>query len=308
MLAVYPFSVQAFSAQYWAFTNVQFFLRMLVASLDTARFPLFSETSFSRGLPTCFWHDPGAVWPPGALEEEWPEEGSAPILDTCSKQRRSKQVSLCPVSSEEAANVADPNSTICSIVHHNNPNFPTSKTPCHRPAVPREVAPCWNIFLRCPGIACSFLYAMSPQPFRLTRTRSCILHGLYWRSSPSSQGGYLHPPPCFLIFFFFFPSSLTFVQPWETLTAFFFFSRAGIPPDFCGFNWFMWSSALLTLAYLALSLFQDFMRELFFFLSVFWFTASIVLESSCLHDGTVTSQFVVCHYSGMVKNSVHSYT
>lgn len=74
------------SVQYWVVQNVHFFLPWLTLYLVFVS--LFSETSISWGLPTGFWHDPGAVWPPGAVEEERPEEGSASILDGCSEEKQ----------------------------------------------------------------------------------------------------------------------------------------------------------------------------------------------------------------------------
>lgn len=67
--------------RYWCFAYLFFYCLCFAPA----------ETPISSGLPAGFRHDPGAVWPPGPLEEERPEEGGAPFLDWKKQQKVTSQ-------------------------------------------------------------------------------------------------------------------------------------------------------------------------------------------------------------------------
>lgn len=73
----------------------------------------------------------------------------------------SQQASIRPISSEEASNGPDASLNIC-IHHHDNPDFPSCKTPRHPPVPPRGGASCWNIF--CDVKASSVAFCMQYGP------------------------------------------------------------------------------------------------------------------------------------------------
>lgn len=91
------------------------------------------ETPISSGLPAGFRHDPGAVRPPGPLEEERPEEGGAPFLDRKKTQHLNKRPSCLEGGSKQNQSIS--NIYICTAMI---PLLSTCKTPCHLPVTPQR--------------------------------------------------------------------------------------------------------------------------------------------------------------------------
>lgn len=106
-------------------------------NVRTPSFPVLSaETPFSWGLHAGFRHDPGAVWPPGPVEEEWSEEGSPSFLDCL----------------ERSPSTVKPTHLKYLYMHrHDTPYFAAVKR--HLPVTPGTFSQCW-------GSIYSFLYAM----------------------------------------------------------------------------------------------------------------------------------------------------